>query len=101
MNIEKITMGRHGTREINNIEAYGRLELMHVYIRVEKLRGGSQDETIIKISVITDQINSVIEEYDMESISRSYKHQHSLSAREAFSSTPSISWKYLNFVLVW
>jgi hypothetical protein len=44
-----------------------------------------------RISVITDQINSVTEEYDLENVSGSCKHQHSLSAREAFSATPSLS----------
>jgi hypothetical protein len=33
-----------------------------------------------------------------EDVSRSYNHQHSLSAREAFSTRPSLSPKYSNFV---
>jgi hypothetical protein len=53
-----------------------------------------------QISVIIVQINSVIEEYDLENVSGSCKHQHSLSAREAFSATPSQSRKYSNFILV-
>jgi hypothetical protein len=36
----------------------------------------------------------------LEDVSRSCNHQHSLSAREAFSTRPSLSWKYSNFVLV-
>jgi hypothetical protein len=36
----------------------------------------------------------------MEDVSRSCNHQHSLSAREAFSIRPSLSRKYSNFVLV-
>jgi hypothetical protein len=35
----------------------------------------------------------------LEDVSRSYNHQHSLSAREAFSTRPSLSRKYSNFVL--
>jgi hypothetical protein len=35
----------------------------------------------------------------LENVSRSYNHQHSLSARETFSTRPSFSWKYSNFVL--
>jgi hypothetical protein len=35
----------------------------------------------------------------LEDVSRSCNHQHSLSAREAFSTRPSLSWKYSNFVL--
>jgi hypothetical protein len=35
----------------------------------------------------------------LEDVSRSYNHQHSLSAREAFSTRPSLSQKYSNFVL--
>jgi hypothetical protein len=35
----------------------------------------------------------------LEDVSRSYNHQHSLSTREAFSTRPSLSQKYLNFVL--
>jgi hypothetical protein len=53
-----------------------------------------------RISVLTDQLNSVIEEYDLENVSGSWKHQHSLSWRVAFSAMPSLSHKYLNFVLV-
>jgi hypothetical protein len=53
-----------------------------------------------RISVIIDQLNSVTKEYDLENVSGRCKHQHSLSAREAFSTTPSLSWKYSNFVLV-
>jgi hypothetical protein len=36
----------------------------------------------------------------LEDVSRSCNHQHSLSAREAFSIRPNLSWKYSNFVLV-
>jgi hypothetical protein len=35
----------------------------------------------------------------LEDVSRSCNHQHSLSARETFSSRPSLSQKYSNFVL--
>jgi hypothetical protein len=35
----------------------------------------------------------------LEDVSRSFNHQHSLSARQAFSTRPSLSRKYLNFVL--
>jgi hypothetical protein len=35
----------------------------------------------------------------LEDVSRSCNHQHSLSAREAFSTRPSLSRKYSNFVL--
>jgi hypothetical protein len=35
----------------------------------------------------------------LENVSRSCNHQHSLSAREAFSTRPSLSRKYSNFVL--
>ena len=35
----------------------------------------------------------------LEDVSRICNHQHSLLAREAFSTRPSLSWKYLNFVL--
>jgi hypothetical protein len=35
----------------------------------------------------------------LEDVSHSCNHQHSLSAREAFSTRPSFSWKYSNFVL--
>jgi hypothetical protein len=35
----------------------------------------------------------------LEDVSHSCNHQHSLSAREAFSTRPSLSRKYLNFVL--
>jgi hypothetical protein len=34
-----------------------------------------------------------------EDVSRSCNHQHSLSAMEEFSTRPSLSWKYSNFVL--
>jgi hypothetical protein len=54
-----------------------------------------------QISVITDQLNSVTEENDLENVSGSCKHQHSLSVREAFSAIPSLSRKYSNFLLVW
>jgi hypothetical protein len=37
--------------------------------------------------------------YVLEDVSRSCNHQHSLSAREAFSIRPSITQKYSNFVL--
>jgi hypothetical protein len=36
----------------------------------------------------------------LEDVSRSCNHQHSLSAREAFSIRPSLARKYSNFVLV-
>jgi hypothetical protein len=36
----------------------------------------------------------------LEDVSRNCNHHHSLSSREAFSTRPSISWKYLKFVLV-
>jgi hypothetical protein len=36
----------------------------------------------------------------LEDVSCSCNHQHSLSAREAFSIRPSLTWKYSNFVLV-
>jgi hypothetical protein len=35
----------------------------------------------------------------LEDVSHNSNHQHSLSAREAFSSRPSLSQKYLNFIL--
>jgi hypothetical protein len=35
----------------------------------------------------------------LEDVSRSYNHQHSLLAREAFSTRPSLSRKYSNFIL--
>jgi hypothetical protein len=35
----------------------------------------------------------------LEDVSRTCNHQHSLSAREAFSTRPSLSRKYSNFVL--
>ena len=35
----------------------------------------------------------------LEDVSRNCNHQHSLSAREAFSIRPSLAWKYSNFVL--
>jgi hypothetical protein len=35
----------------------------------------------------------------LEDVSRSCNHQHSLSAREAFSTRPSLSRKYSNFIL--
>jgi hypothetical protein len=38
-------------------------------------------------------------EHVLEDVSRSCNHQHSLSAREAFSTGPSLSRKYSNFVL--
>jgi hypothetical protein len=53
-----------------------------------------------RISVLIDQLNSVTEEYDLKNVSGSCKHQHSLSAREAFSTMPGLSRKYSNFVLV-
>ena len=37
--------------------------------------------------------------YVLEDVSRSCNHQHSLSAREAFSTRPSLERKYSNFVL--
>jgi hypothetical protein len=37
--------------------------------------------------------------YVLEDVSRSCNHQHSLSVREAFSTRPSLSQKYSNFVL--
>ena len=53
-----------------------------------------------RISVLTDQLNSVTKEYNLENVSGSCKHQHSLSTREAFSTIPSLSRKYSNFKLV-
>jgi hypothetical protein len=35
----------------------------------------------------------------LEDVSHSCNHQHSLSTREAFSTRPSLSWKYSNFIL--
>jgi hypothetical protein len=35
----------------------------------------------------------------LEDVSHNYNHQNSLSAREAFSTRPSLSRKYLNFIL--
>jgi hypothetical protein len=50
---------------------------------------------------VSSQVNPTqsIEEYDLENVSRSCNHQHSLSARGAFSTTPSLSRKYSNFDL--
>jgi hypothetical protein len=52
-----------------------------------------------QISVLMDQLNSITKEYDLENVSGSCKHQHSLSAREAFFVTLGLSQKYLNFIL--
>jgi hypothetical protein len=50
---------------------------------------------------VSSQFNPTqsIDEDDLDNVSRSCNHQHSLSERGAFSTTPSLSWKYLNFDL--
>jgi hypothetical protein len=50
---------------------------------------------------ITSHVNPAlsIEEYDLEKVSRTCNHQHSLLMRGAFSTIPSLSWKYSNFNL--
>jgi hypothetical protein len=50
---------------------------------------------------VSSQVNPTqsIEEYDLENVSRSCNHQHSLLTRGAFSTTPSLSRKYSNFDL--
>jgi len=50
---------------------------------------------------VSSQVNPTrsIEEYDLGNVSQRCNHQHSLSVKGAFSSTPSLSQKYSNFDL--